>query len=313
MYILNLKEIDLQHISTAGGKGASLGELLNNDFNVPSGFVLTSSAFDCFLKENKIVEKINNTLNNINYFEIQQIKNSSIEIIYLIDKAQISEEVKNKIIKIYRQLNNKFVAIRSSATLEDSENASWAGELESYLNISEDNLIERIKDCWKSLFSGRAIQYRKQKSLLNKEIGLAVVIQEMIDPIISGIAFTANPANNNRNQMVIEAGFGLGEAIVSGLVTPDTYILNNNDLSIVAVNVSSQEKELKSDFINGGGKWADLNSQHCSEQKMTDCQINKLGNICNEIAKHYGIPQDIEWCLNNNDFYIVQSRAITTL
>ena len=313
MFILSLKEIGIKDIENTGGKGASLGELVSAGFNVPSGFVIVSSVFDNFLIDNKIHKEIDNKLSNLDYSNLLAIKSVSIEIFDLIEGGKIGVNVKKEITKGYKNLDSEFVAVRSSATLEDSGKASWAGILESYLNVSEDALIKRIKDCWKSLFSDRAIQYRKQKELTNEKIGMAVVVQEIINSDASGVTFTANPANNDKNQMVIEAGLGLGEAIVLGQVTPDTYILNNQQMLIADKNISSQEKGLKCDFIDGGIKWEKLDKEGGAKQKLSDEQILELADVCNKVFEHYRKPQDIEWCFYKNELYILQSRPITTL
>ena len=226
------------------------------------------------------------------------------------------------------------MAVRSSATAEDSAVASWAGELETYLNTTEKNLLENIKKCWSSLFTQRALFYAFEKQVFTKKhqqkiragtskmkdsypVSVAVVVQEMVHSEISGICFTVHPVTENRNQMVIEAGYGLGEAIVGGKITPDTYVIDKakarskSQKSILDKNISEQSMMI---IRKGAGiKEVDVPKGKRSVQKITDRQIAELAIICLKIEKHYNFPQDIEWALEKGKFYVTQSRPITTL
>lgn len=203
------------------------------------------------------------------------------------------------------------VAVRSSATAEDSKTASWAGELETYLNVTESRLLGAVKKCWSSLFTPRAIFYRFEKKLHKKAVSVAVVVQEMVQSEVSGICFTVHPVTEDRNQMVIEAGFGLGEAIVGGMVTPDTYVVHKRDFSILDINVSQQLMAImRSPTGNAHRK---LSAKIGGRQKLTGRQIVELAKICKNIEQHYNHPQDIEWAFYKGKFYITQSRPITTL
>ena len=203
------------------------------------------------------------------------------------------------------------VAIRSSATAEDSSTAAWAGQLETYLNTSEPQVLKNVQLCWSSLFTPRAIFYRIEQKLHKKPVSVAVVVQQMVQSEVAGICFTVHPVTKDYNQMVIEAGLGLGEAVVSGQITPDTYVIHKNDFSILDINVSEQTM-----MIIKGGKdnvHKKLSAKVGGKQKLTGQQIVELARICKNIEKHYGKPQDIEWALVKNKFYITQSRPITTL
>ncbi len=196
--------------------------------------------------------------------------------------------IKKKILAEFKKLKTKYVAVRSSATAEDSLSAAWAGQLESYLNTTEKNLLENVKKCWASLYSPRASAYKSLKGLDKKKISVAVVIQKMIQSEMSGVCFTVHPVTKDKNQMVIEAGYGLGEAIVGGKITPDTYIVDKAKL-----------KNQKSKLQN--------------KQILSNRQIAKLTKICLKIEKLFKYPQDIEWAFAKSKFYILQSRPITTL
>ena len=265
-YTLNLRKINKKDIAIAGGKGASLGEMtrLRQGFGgqvqagipVPPGFVVLASAFDKFYG------------------------------------SVFPEGLAKEILAEFKKLKIKYVAVRSSATTEDSSSAAWAGQLESYLNVTEKNLIRSIEKCWASLYSPRAIFYRSEKGLSKQKISVAVVIQKMIQSEISGVCFTVHPVTKDKNQMVIEAGYGLGEAIVGGKITPDAYIINK---SIGVGNLYLASKNIQ------------------GKQKLSDKQIIKLAELCQKIEKLFKYPQDIEWSFAKDKFYILQSRPITTL
>lgn len=290
-FVRNLNQISKKDTGIAGGKGASLGELINNKIPVPSGFVIFSNTFNFLLENNRI--EIEAFFNKINYENINSIRKISKEIRDLILGIKITEEIKKDVLREFKKLKTKKVAVRSSATSEDSSIASWAGELETYLNVDHKNLFNTIKKCWASLFTHRAVFYRHEKRLDKDKISVAVVIQSMVQSKISGITFTANPVTKDRNQMVIEASNGLGEMIVGGKITPDRYFINKKDWSIVDISISRQKNMII--------------------QKLTGWQIMKLAQLCHQIEKHYKYPQDIEWAIENNNFYILQSRPITTL
>lgn len=330
MFTRNFKKISKADIKTAGGKGASLGEMINNKISIPPGFVILAGAFDKFLEETDLGVEIDAKLKKVNKKDINSIEEASEEIRDLINDEKFPEDIGKEILKEFKNLNAKFVAVRSSATAEDSSIASWAGELESYLNITKKDLLERVKKCWSSLFTPRAIFYRFEKKLADKKVSVAVVVQKMVQSEISGIAFTAHPVTRDRNQMVIEAGYGLGEAIVGGKITPDTYIINKSQISNPKSQTNSKSKnpnvqrsiildknisDQKMMIIKGkkGTVKARVPLSKQGKQKLSDGQILKLAGICDKIEKHYKFPQDIEWALEKGKFYITQSRPITTL
>src|SRR3989344_5368107 len=219
----DFKNISKSDVALAGGKGASLGEMTKAGIPVPSGFVILSSAFEKFLEETDLNVEIDAALNLVNHKEIHTVENASAKIEALILEAAMPKDIADEIKEFFKRLDSKYVAVRSSATAEDSASAAWAGQLESYLNTTEDILLENVKKCWASLFTPRAIFYRFEKDLHKQKISVAVVVQKMVESEISGIAFSVHPITQDRNQLIIEAGFGLGEAIVSGQITPDSY------------------------------------------------------------------------------------------
>lgn len=310
--IKDFKQLTKKDVGIAGGKGASLGEMLNNKMPVPPGFVVLAPAFDRFLEETDLDISIDAELKKVNYKDINSVDRTSNIIRDLIHNQKMPDDIKKEILSEFKKLKAKFVAVRSSATAEDSLAASWAGELESYLDTTEKSLLENVKKCWSSLFTPRAIFYRHEKKLLKTKVSVAVVIQKMVESEISGITFTVHPVTEDKKQMIIEAGWGLGEAIVSGSITPDAYVINKNDFSILDINISKQEKMIVKK-AGGGTKEAVVPKAKQEKQVLTGKQIIELAKICVGIENHYKKPQDIEWAFANGKFYIVQSRPITTL
>ena len=322
MFIKTFKQLTKKDVSIAGGKGASLGEMTKAGIPVPPGFVVIASAFDKFLEETDLDVEIEALLKKVNHQDINSVDRASAEIRAVILRAKMPKDIGAEIMGEFKKLkspqppfvkggNKILVAVRSSATAEDSSTAAWAGQLETYLNTTEKQVLKNVQLCWSSLFTPRAIFYRFEKKLQKKAVSVAVVVQAMVQSEVSGITFTVHPVTKDYNQMVIEAGFGLGEAIVSGSITPDTYVIHKNDFSILDINVSEQTM-----MIIKGGKdniHKKLSAKQGGKQKLTGQQIVELAKICKSIEAHYKKPQDIEWALVKGKFYITQSRPITTL
>jgi len=305
------KSLSKESVAIAGGKGASLGELTRAGIPVPNGYVILSDSFEKFLTETDLNVELDSILDQVNHKEMQSIENASEEIKALIMNAKMPKDIEKEIVKDFKILDSKFVAVRSSATSEDSSSAAWAGQLDSFLNTTNKTLLENVKRCWASLFTPRAIFYRFEKGLHDTKISVAVVVQKMVESEVSGIAFSVHPVTQDRNQLIIEAGFGLGEAIVSGQITPDSYVVEKVPRRIIDKNVSNQERGLFK-IQTGGNEWKST-KENGAQQKLTDKQILELSEIILHIEKHYGFPCDIEWAFEKGKFYIVQSRPITTL
>lgn len=332
MFIKTFIQLSKKDVSIAGGKGASLGEMTKAGLPVPPGFVVLAGAFDRFIEETEIDADIETILKKVNHKDVNSVDKASAEIRDLVLEEKMPKDLQEEILDEYHNLSSPttsprsardsslkrrrgsaglLVAVRSSATAEDSSVASWAGELETYLNVTEKDIIKNVKKCWSSLFTPRAIFYRFEKKLHKTKVSVAVVVQKMVQSEISGISFTVHPVTKDYNQMVIEAGFGLGEAIVGGMVTPDTYVIHKSDFSILDINVSEQTFAIvKTPKGNINKK---LSKAAGGKQKMTGKQIVELAKICKKIEQHYKHPQDIEWAFEKGNFYITQSRPITTL
>lgn len=311
MFTKIFKQINSKSVDIAGGKGASLGEMTSADIPVPPGFVVLADSFDRFLADTDLNVEVDSIIGDVNHEDVNSVNEASVKINDLINDAEFPEDIGKEIKKQFKELNAEYVAVRSSATAEDSSIASWAGELDSYLNVTSDNLFESVKKCWASLFTPRAIFYRFEKGLEKEKVSVAVVVQKMVQSEISGITFTVHPVTQDEDQMIIEAGYGLGEAIVGGMITPDSYVIDKSDMSIMDINISKQDKQIvKSEK---GTDITAVKSEDQEKQKLDGKQIIELAKICIDIEKHYGFPCDIEWTYERGKFYIVQSRPITTL
>jgi pyruvate, water dikinase len=329
MFTKIFKELGKGDVGIAGGKGASLGEMTRAGIRVPPGFVIIIDAFDRFLEETDLGVEVMSLLKKINYKDLNSVDAASHKIRDLIHDVPMPKDLAKIFLSELKKLKAPYVAVRSSATAEDSLVASWAGELETYLNTTEKNILENIKKCWSSLFTQRALFYAFEKQVFTKKhqqkiragtskikdsypVSVAVVVQKMVQSEISGVCFTAHPVTEDRNQMVIEAGYGLGEAIVSGQITPDTYVIDKRDWILADVNFSEQTRMIvkkKGDGI----EWKQVPKKKQKQQKLAGKKIIELAKLCDRLEKHYKHPQDIEWALEKGKFYITQSRPITTL
>jgi len=309
--IKKFTEISKTDTEIAGGKGASLGEMTQAGIPSPEGFVILSNAFDKFLEETDLNVEIEAVLGAVDIKKVHTVENASEKIQAMILLKEMPEDIKTEILNFYKNLDCKFVAVRSSATSEDSASAAWAGQLDSFLNTTEETLLENVKKCWASLFTPRAIFYRIEQKLDKNKISVAVVVQKMIDSEESGVVFSVHPVTQDENQIIIEAGFGLGEAIVSGSITPDSYVVDKQEFSILDININKQIKALYKK-AKGGNEWKTLREKG-KKQVLTEKEVIELSKLIVKIENHYGFPCDIEWAKEKNHFYILQSRPITTI
>ena len=240
------QEVGKDDIPLVGGKGANLGEMTSFGIPVPPGFIVTSRAYFTFIKNNKLKDKIHNYLKKINVNNQRQLKDASLKIKKLIINGKISDQLAQGIISYYLQLgtplSQAWVAVRSSATAEDLPTASFAGQQWTFLNVKgEANVVQKVKECWASLFEPRAIFYREERGFSHFKVGVAVPVQKMVAATTSGVMFTIDPVSNEKNKMVIEAIYGLGELIVQGMISPDQYLVEKNPLSISAIESKNKQ------------------------------------------------------------------------
>lgn len=314
-HIAWFSEIRKEDVPLVGGKGANLGEIVNAGFPVPNGFIITSSAYYDFIRENNLNIKIKHLISTVNVNNSKSLEQVSLHIKKLIKEGQMSKELVNDIVSSYKKLGGVFsqalVAVRSSATAEDLANASFAGQQETYLNVKGDAvLLEKVKEGWASLFGARAIFYRHQQKFDNIKIGIALVVQQMVESDKSGIMFTIDPVTNDKSKIVIEAIYGLGELIVQGEVTPDHYEVDKKELTVLSKKTSFQDHYLKKKGVDN--KKIKLSKRQGEKQKLSEKEILALAKLGKEIEKHYYFPQDLEWAIEKQKVYIVQTRSVTT-
>lgn len=314
-FVVGFREVDKDDVALVGGKGANLGEMIRNGFPVPDGFIVTSRAYFLFLRENNLTTKIKHLLKTANFEKHDSLVQVSKHIKNEIIKSQMSEDLVDQIFKEYKKLGGVFkdalVAVRSSATAEDLPTASFAGQQDTYLNVQgEANLIEKIKEAWASLFNPRAIFYRHEQKFDHFKIGIAVPVQKMVASEKSGVLFTIDPVTNDKTKITIEAIYGLGELIVQGTVTPDHYEVLKNDLTINNKKIALQTILLKKS--GNKNKEVKISRRLGKQQKITDKEIIALAALGKKLEKHYYFPQDVEWAIEKNKIYIVQTRPITT-
>lgn len=336
--IVWFEEVGKEDVGLVGGKGANLGEMTSANLPIPYGFVVTSQAYFDFIKEAGIQDKIKQLLSIVNYDHPTEIDQASEHIQDLIIKSDTPKKLSDDIIEYYELLNEKeekymqkklstfhstmhkiknlysqpLVAVRSSATAEDLPDASFAGQQETYLNVKgEAHLLKKVKECWASLFTARAIYYRNEKGFDHFKVGLAAVVQRMVQSEKSGIAFSIDPVTNDKNKIVIEAVYGLGEYIVQGKVTPDHYEVDKTSFVITTTQTAYQNvKFVKS---GSGNREVKLGKKEGSEQKLSENEIREVALLVKDIENHYYFPQDIEWAMEHGRVFIVQSRPITTI
>ncbi|MFT9369586.1 phosphoenolpyruvate synthase [Paenibacillus polymyxa] len=311
--VLDFQEMDNTQLLLVGGKGLHLGALTKMEgIQVPKGFCVTTLGYQKAIEQNEIVHAFLDQLATLKVEDREQIDDISKKIRQAIMEVAIPSDVVKAVAHYLSQFGDEYAyAVRSSATAEDLPHVSFAGQQDTYLNIiGKESILEHIRKCWASLFTERAVIYRMQNGFDHSQVYLSVIVQRMVFPQASGILFTADPINGNRKLLSIDASFGLGEALVSGLVSADCYQVQNG--VIVSKRIETKKMAIYG-RKEGGTETKQLNPDQQKAQTLTDQQILQLARIGRQIEEHFGCPQDIEWCLADDTFYIVQSRPITTL
>jgi pyruvate,water dikinase len=315
--VLWFKDIGKDDVLLIGGKSANLGEMFNHvQVPIPPGFSTTSFAFNTFLDSNNLRDKIENAVSNINVEEESELKKASAEIKKYIMGAELPKQLVQDILENYHKLvqesNAEFVAVRSSATAEDLPDASFAGQQDTYLNVHGDKeLIEKVKECYASLFNERAIYYRSKNSINTKTVALAVVVQKQVFSVESGVMFTLDVSNGDNSVIVVEASYGLGEYIVGGIVTPDLFYVDKKTQQMRKKIIENKDRKLVR-LKEGGTKDIKLDDEEAKKQCLTDSEVLELAGYGIKIEQHYNRPMDIEWAKDEDGkIYIVQARAET--
>ncbi len=312
-YVLGLQEIDQTQVVVVGGKGAYLGELSRIEgVRVPSGFCVTTDAFRRIMAGAPSIDDRLGRLSRLNPDERESIRTLSAEIRRAIEKIPIPDDVAAAVTSAIAQFGERAAyAVRSSATAEDLPTASFAGQQDTYLNVvGPAEILQHVSRCWASLFTERAVTYRLRNGFGHRKLHMAVVVQQMVFPQAAGILFTADPVTGNRKVASMEASFGLGEGLVSGLVNADVYEVRDGE--VVAKAVAAKQLAIHASPA-GGTEEQTIEPERQEQPALTDAQVVRLAQLGRRIEAHFGCPQDIEWCLVDDDFQIVQSRPITTL
>ena len=312
-YVLGFEEIDQSQVAVVGGKGAHLGELsLIEGIHVPAGFCVTTDAFRRIIAEAPSIDEKLERLSRLRLGDRDAIRTLSAEIRRTVEGTAIPDDLAAAITRSVTRLGERAAyAVRSSATAEDLPTASFAGQQDTYLNVlGPAAILQHVRRCWASLFTERAVIYRLRNGLDRSSVQMAVVVQQMVFPEAAGILFTADPVTSDRRVAYVEASFGLGEALVSGLVNPDVYKVR--DGGIVDKTIGSKKFAIEAS-PSGGTQQLAIEPERQEQPALTDVQIVRVAQLGRRVEGHFGLPQDIEWVLVDDDFQFVQSRPITTL
>ena len=318
LFVAPLSHFNAKDLPLAGGKGANLGELAQTGFEVPSGFVIMSAAYDLMLQSDRIQGRLQDMLASLDFDNADSVAQISQQIQDLFRYAAIPRQIMDDLLKAYRELGSGAVAVRSSATAEDLPEATFAGQQETFLNvIGEQQLLDAVRACWLSLWSERAILYRVRQHVDQNTVKLAVVVQNMVSADAAGVMFTANPVSGARDELIIDASLGLGEAVVGGLVTPDHFVVNKRSRRVKEQRLGRREVMIRA---KTGGGTEQINPRHgpTSIAVLPPQAISRLSQLGIAIERHYSVPQDIEWAWvqdhsKTGKFYILQARPMTAL
>ncbi|MGQ4555795.1 phosphoenolpyruvate synthase [Halobellus sp. GM3] len=313
MAVAWLDDVRSADIETVGGKAASLGELTAAGLPVPSGFVVTAATYREFIEDAGIDEELFAVV-DVDHEDTEALREAHERAHELIMETPVPEDVRAGILSAYGDLGDgeRFVAVRSSATAEDLPDASFAGQQETFLNVQGDALVDRVKECWASLFSQRAIYYRNRQGFPHEEVDIAVVVQEMVDAEKSGVLFTSHPSTGEP-QIIIEAAWGLGEAVVSGTVSPDNYVINRETAEVETITVADKKVMMLKDEETGETVEREVPDDKRSARVLSEAEIEALVELGTRVEEHYGTPQDVEWAILDGEVYMLQSRPITTI
>ncbi|OYD08516.1 phosphoenolpyruvate synthase [Paludifilum halophilum] len=311
-YVLSFQEIDQTCLKDVGGKGANLGEMTQAGFPVPKGFCVTTAAYRAFIETSRELDGLLEPLNRLEPDQLDRISHLGKQIREHLKSLSMPEEIRSAILQAWKQTGTHAAyAVRSSATAEDLPTASFAGQQETFLNvIGENQLLQSVQNCWASLFTDRAIAYRIKNGFDHRSVFLSVVIQQMVFPEVSGILFTADPVTGHRKTSSMDASFGLGEALVSGIVSADLYQVRSGQ--IIKKQVSEKKTAIYA-LPEGGTVTREIPLGQQKSQALSDQQIVELTQLGQQIEKHYGIAQDIEWALADGEWLVLQGRPITSL
>ncbi|WP_302082460.1 phosphoenolpyruvate synthase [Salinibaculum rarum] len=312
MAVLWLEDVRSDDLAAVGGKAASLGEMTSANLPVPPAFIVTADTYRSFIEETGIDEELFDIV-NVDSDDSKALAEAAEDAQQLIRETEIPDKQREGILEAYDRIGeNASVAVRSSATAEDLPDASFAGQQETFLNITRDDLLDKVRECWASLFTQRAIYYRQEQGFDDTTVDIAVVVQEMVDADKSGVMFTSHPSTG-APVVTIEAAWGLGEAVVSGAVTPDNYVIDRETGEIQEQNVADKKVMHVRDEDTGKTVERKVADEKRGERVLSDSELDALLDLGEEIEDHYEEPQDVEWAIHDGEVYILQSRPITTI
>ena len=312
MFVKKFEEISKEMLQECGGKAAHLGELTSLKLNVPKGFCVVSNAFTLHLKSHHLEEQIENIVKTIHFDDFQDLEEKTKGIRSLIEKAPMPSEIEKEIVDHYRSLSEAeaepFVAIRSSVAIKDSEISSFPGMMDTYHYIRGNQaVIENVKKCWASVWSARGAFARYNKGIEHTKALIAPTIQLMVNSEIAGVLFTLNPVSGEREEIVIESNWGLGESVVSGRCLCDFYTADKKQFNIKVKKIARKEQTFRR-AEEGGADWVNVEPEKVEKPTLTEAQVEELCRIACKIEGHYGYPQDIEWAYERGVPYILQAR-----
>ncbi|MFK7778171.1 MAG: PEP/pyruvate-binding domain-containing protein [Gimesia sp.] len=310
-FIYQLSELDSSYVAEAGGKGASLGELMRAQAPVPQGFVISSAAFEEFFSTGDLKQFVIDTIQSMNAGQID-LTQANQQIISRISDVEVPAEIVDIVNEAALQFESSRVSVRSSATCEDSATSAWAGQLETFLNVTPEDVIENVRDCWSSMFSESALTYGATHGYGTGQVSVAVVVQKMVSSDISGIGFSVHPVTQEPGIQLIEACLGLGEAIVSGRIVPDQYVVERGSNKILESVIGNQKEALYIGDGKSATDWRKL-GESGKKQKISDDQVSEYAGILSRLQDHFGHPIDTEWAIQDGAFQVLQARPITTL
>jgi pyruvate,water dikinase len=314
MAVLWLEDIRSEDIDSVGGKGASLGEMTAAGLPVPPAFVVTAGTYRSFIEDTGIDEELFAAV-DVDTEDSTALAEAEATAKELILETEIPDELREELLASYDELGDEeqaFVAVRSSATAEDLPDASFAGQQETFLNVTREDLVSRVKRCWASLFTKRAIYYRNEQGFDHEKVDIAVVVQRMVDAEKSGVMFTSHPSTGEA-RIIIEAAWGLGEAVVSGSVSPDNYVVDRRTNEVLDETVAQKKVQMVRDEESGSTVTLDVPEEKRGERVLTDEEIATLVKLGETAEDHYDEPQDVEWALVDGEVFMLQSRPITTI
>ncbi|WP_135828035.1 phosphoenolpyruvate synthase [Halorussus halobius] len=313
MAVLWLDDITADDLELVGGKGASLGELTGAGLPVPPGFVVSASTYRSFIEDTGIDEELFEAV-DVDADDSAALAEAQSHAEELVLDTEMPDHIRQEILDAYDDLGDgeAFVAVRSSATAEDLPDASFAGQQETFLNVTREDLVDRVKECWASLFTQRAIYYRQEQGFDHDVVDIAVVVQRMVDAEKSGVMFTSHPSTGDP-RIIIEAAWGLGEAVVSGSVSPDNYVVDRETGAVEEVTVSDKKTMMEKDEATGETVEREVADDRRNAKVLDEADVERLVELGERVEDHYGTPQDVEWAIVDGEVFMLQSRPITTI